>query len=141
MFGSLNPLKGRTFRVVFRLTDGEGPSRKKAKPSRCYRNPLILAHEWQKALEDGDSSSPAALARKLGFSRARVTQVLRLLALTPEVQQQLMTLGDPLASPRITERQLQPVVALSPEEQKWWVTTVLQSSGKPRRMTVGSHMM
>src|SRR5262245_52782136 len=45
--GSLNQLKGRTFRVVFRLTDGEAVHRKKTTPSRRYRNPLILAHEWQ----------------------------------------------------------------------------------------------
>jgi hypothetical protein len=139
-YGSLNPLKGRTFRVVFRLTDGEAAYRKKIQPSRRYRNPLILAHEWQRALENGDCSSPAALARKLGFSRARVTQVLHLLSLTPEVQQQLMALGDPLSSPLITERKLRPVVYLSPEEQQCWVTTVLQSSGKPRRVTIGSHI-
>src|SRR5262245_1469482 len=46
---SLSPLKGRTFRVVFRLTDGEVACQKKTKPSRCYRNPLILAHKWQRA--------------------------------------------------------------------------------------------
>jgi hypothetical protein len=131
-YGSLNPLKGRTFRVVFRLTDGEEAHQKKTQPSRRYRNPLILAHEWQRALENGDCSSPAALARKLGFSRARVTQVLHLLSLAPEVQQQLMVLGDPLSSPLITERKLRPVVYLSPEEQQCWVTTVLRSSGKLR---------
>src|SRR5262249_37035126 len=95
-YGSLNPLKGRTFHVVFRLIDGKATYRNQTKPSRRYRNQLLLAHEWQRALENGDYSSPAALARKLGFSRARVTQVLRLLSLTPEVQQQLMALGDPL---------------------------------------------
>ena len=139
-YGSLNTLKDRTFRIAFRLTDGEAAYRKKTKPSRRYRNPLILAHEWQKALEDGDYASPAALARKLGFSRARVTQVLHLLSLTPEVQQQLMALGDPLSSPLITERKLRPVVYLSPEEQQYWVWAVLQSPSKSRQMTVGTHI-
>jgi hypothetical protein len=60
--------------------------------------------------------------------------------LTPEVQQQLMTLGDPWASPRITDRQRRPVVDLSSEEQTCWVTTVVQPPGKLRRMTVGSPM-
>src|SRR5215470_15552641 len=91
-------------------------------------------------LQSGDYPSPAALAHKLGFSRARVTKVLHLLSLTPEVQQQLMALGDPLSSPLITERKLRPVVYLSPEEQQCWASIVLQSSGKLRWMTGGSHI-
>src|SRR5262245_16269641 len=106
MSPSLSTLKTRTFRVVLRLPDGEATYRKKTQPSRRYRNPLILAHEWQRALENGDCSSPAVLARKLGISRARVTQVLHLLSLAPEVQRQLMALGDPLSSPLVTERKL-----------------------------------
>ncbi len=73
----------------------------------------MLAQEWQQILGTGSHASPAALARHLGVSRARVTQVLRLLSLSPEVQHALIALGDPLTSPCITERKLRPVVYLS----------------------------
>ncbi|MBI4311117.1 MAG: hypothetical protein HY681_04975 [Chloroflexi bacterium] len=43
------------------------------------RNPLALAEEWQQLLDTGQVGSRAALARKLGVSRAHVTQTLRLL--------------------------------------------------------------
>jgi hypothetical protein len=39
----------------------------------------ILAQGWQRTLGNVDCSSPADLVRKLGLSRACVTQVLRLL--------------------------------------------------------------
>lgn len=44
----------------------------------------------------GECASRADLARKLGVSRARVTQVLGLLELKPEVVE---ALGDPLSTP------------------------------------------
>ena len=45
----------------------------------------MLAREWQEALDAGQVSSKAALAAKLGVSRARVTQVFQLLKLVPRV--------------------------------------------------------
>jgi len=49
------------------------------------RNPIALAEEWQRWLADGDVRSKADLARTLGVSRARVTQVLDLLRLAPKL--------------------------------------------------------
>jgi hypothetical protein len=65
----------------------------------------------------GECSSLAALARRLGFSRARVTQVLHLLKLTPEVLEVRINLGDPLPSPIVTERRLRSLTLLAAEEQ------------------------
>ncbi|MCG6534892.1 MAG: hypothetical protein L7F78_09415 [Syntrophales bacterium LBB04] len=95
------------------------------KLSRLSRNPIYLAQEWQKALITGYYSSPADLARKLGVSRARVTQVLWLLNLTPEVLKTIAALGDPLSSPIVTERRLRPIVNLPPEEQIRRVVAIL----------------
>ncbi|GAB4326156.1 MAG: hypothetical protein Kow0059_22530 [Candidatus Sumerlaeia bacterium] len=67
---------------------------------------------------NGNCSSPADLARKLGVSRARVTQVLRLLRLAPEVLKRIAALGDPLPSPIVTERRLWPIVNLPAVEQR-----------------------
>ena len=100
----------------------------KPKPSRLYRNPIALAQEWQRALANGDYSSPADLSRKLGVSRARVTQVLQVLRIVPEVRKALAALGDPLASPIVTERRLRSVVNLPPEEQGRRIDAILRNS-------------
>jgi hypothetical protein len=71
---------------------------------------MFQAREWQEALDRGEVSSRAELARRLGVSRARVTQVLGLLRLPPKVLRKIEALGDPLESPVVTERQLRPIV-------------------------------
>lgn len=77
-----------------------------APSSGCYRNPVALAQEWQSMLADGECASRAELARKLWVSRSRVTQVLGLLDLAPQVVAALAALGDPLPKPMVTERGL-----------------------------------
>src|SRR5262249_9031934 len=49
--------------------------------SQAERRVLRLerAREWQRQLDDGEISSRAAIARREGLSRARVTQVMNLL--------------------------------------------------------------
>jgi len=66
---------------------------------RHYRNPVILALEWRVALEDGTYSCNADIARWLGLSRARVTQILNLLKLSPKAIRIVERLGDPLPYP------------------------------------------
>jgi hypothetical protein len=115
--GSSNRSKDRTFRVVFRFSAGR-PRTATRKPLRTYRNPVCLAREWQQALDRGDVVSRADLARRIGVSRARVTQVLGLLALSPKALRRITTLGDPLEYPIIAERQLRPIVHCRPRDQE-----------------------
>jgi hypothetical protein len=65
-----------------------------------------LAREWQGALDRGEYASQADLAREKGISRARVTQILNLLKLDPEVLDMVVKLGDPVLSGSVTERKL-----------------------------------
>ena len=51
--------------------------RKRQRRRKPRRNPICLAREWQQLLDSGVAASRADLARKLGVSRARVTQVLK----------------------------------------------------------------
>ncbi|AQX74577.1 hypothetical protein B1772_03535 [Dehalococcoides mccartyi] len=85
---------------------------------RQYRNPIYLAREWRKALDNDEYASSAALARGLKVSRSRVTQVLNLLKLAPEVLEKVSSLGDPLRSPIVPERRLRPLLALTYEQQE-----------------------
>jgi len=102
---------GRTFRVVFEFPpDLRGEKAAKCKPSRTYRNPLFIAREWEVMLRSGEYASQTDLARKVGVSRARVNQYLRLLNLPPEIQAEVIKMGDPLSSRKITERKLRSLI-------------------------------
>jgi len=112
-FSSPDKSIDRTFRAGFELPPvRRGKKAHKHKPSRTYRKPIFLAREWKKALETGKYPSQAALARELGVSRVRVTQVFRLLRLAPEMLDRIADLGDPLTSPIVTERKFRPIVYL-----------------------------
>jgi len=80
-------------------------------------------------LAEGTYTSPADLSRRIGVSRARVTQILRLLKLCPEALGVVATLGDPLPSPIVTERCLRPIVELPVEEQRRWINGILRGAG------------
>jgi ParB-like chromosome segregation protein Spo0J len=69
-------------------------------------------------IDNGQVKNQSDLARKLGISRARVTQILRLLKLDPLIVQELEEFGDQLKSKIITERRLRSYINKSPKEQK-----------------------
>jgi len=87
--------------------------------SRVVSSPMLRAQRYQ-ALMAGDPTikSRADLARELGITRARVTQVLGLLDLAPEIQEALLALGDQDAVRFLSEHRLRPLLRLAdPAEQ------------------------
>jgi hypothetical protein len=92
---------------------------------RQYRNPIYLAKEWRRVLDKGEYSSASALAKNLGVSRARVTQVLNLLKLAPAVISTVKELGDPLPNQRLCERKLRPLLGLPEEVQIALLSSIL----------------
>jgi hypothetical protein len=87
------------------------------KPPKVPRTPRVVellrkAIEWQALLESGDASNQATIARREGITRARVTQVMGLLRLAPEIQQQVLSLPDMVRRPAITERALRPIALM-----------------------------
>ena len=96
------------------LRKGRKPG--ESRPKLTYRNPVILAREWEKMLRSGKYTSQTALARKLGVSRARVNQMLRLLKLPPEVQEPVARMGDPLPSRKVSERKLRTLLSATQRE-------------------------
>ena len=93
-----------------------------------YRNPIYLAREWRKSLDNCEFASPSALAHYLRVSRARVTQILNILQLSPEVVEMISSLGDPLISPIIAEKRLRPLLALTAQQQKDQLEILLSKS-------------
>jgi hypothetical protein len=59
---------------------------------RPRRLAIMLALAWkvQEAIDRGEVKSRAEAARRLGVTRARVTQVLRLTLLAPEIQEEIL---------------------------------------------------
>ena len=51
---------------------------------------LALAHKFQKMLDSGEVESMAELARLGRVSRARITQIMDLLMLAPEIQEEVL---------------------------------------------------
>ena len=58
----------------------ESKTKRAARPRKPKRDRLKLAREYQEMLDSGTVASRAELARHLGVSRARVTQVLNRLS-------------------------------------------------------------
>ena len=72
-------------------------------PSRVARM-LALAHHVERLVEAGELESYSAAADALGLTRARLTQVMNLLLLAPEVQERIL-----LGELDTSERDLRPV--------------------------------
>jgi hypothetical protein len=95
-----------------------GPTRRcRPTPPRAPRAPRVAellrkAIEWQALLDYGQVANQAAIARREGITRARVTQVLGLLRLPPKIQEEIMSLPDSVRRPAITERALRPIAQM-----------------------------
>ncbi len=77
----------------------------KQRNKKTYRNPIILAREMSLMMEM-EELSRADLARKLGLSRARVTQMLNLLKLSEKLISEIVAMGDNWERRLMTERML-----------------------------------
>ncbi|MBE0568560.1 MAG: hypothetical protein IH577_02640 [Deltaproteobacteria bacterium] len=65
--------------------------------------------EWQALLESGNAVNQADIARREGVTRARVTQVMGMLRLGPEIQEKILSLSYTTHCPPISERMLRPL--------------------------------
>jgi Arc/MetJ-type ribon-helix-helix transcriptional regulator len=90
---------------------------------------LALAHRIEAAIERGEYRDRADVARQHGLTRARITQIMDLLLLAPELQERVLGLETTTHSEPITESQVQQVV----REARWntqrslWADVLCQS--------------
>lgn len=75
---------------------------------------LALAHHWRGLIQSGAVRDQADLARLVGVSRARVTQVMSLLWLAPDIQEEILLLDAARHQGGPLHRHLLPVTALAP---------------------------
>jgi hypothetical protein len=73
---------------------------------------LALAHRWRRLVDNGTVASFADIARLLDLSRARVTQIMQLLYLAPNIQEEIL-----LGGSDVRERTTRPITR-TPEWQE-----------------------
>ena len=93
------------------------------KPASELKTPRVVellrkAIEWQDLLESGENTSQADIANREGVTRARVTQVLGLLRLPPEIQEEIPTLPHSIHRRPVTERLLRPIAAIADQRDQ-----------------------
>jgi len=93
------------------------PRARNRKPPKVPHTPRVVellrkALEWQALIESGQVPSQAAIARREGITRARVTQVMGLLRLAPEIQEYILSMSDAVRRAAISERALRPIALL-----------------------------
>jgi hypothetical protein len=97
---------------------------------------LALAREFQRLLTTGDAPNRAALARRFAPTRARVSQIMKVLNLAPEVIAHIETVRTP-----VSERALRAVFGATPGQQLGFVRsrqTTASPDGGPRVRVAGS---
>lgn len=116
-------LKGALFRRPGkRVTLSESPSPSSTANPAPVRRPakiarmLALAHHLQRAIDDGLVADRAAVARSLGLTRARVSQLLDLLMLSPWLQEAVLRLEAVDGVEPMAERALRLVAHSGPWE-------------------------
>jgi hypothetical protein len=93
--------------------------------TRCNLNPLMgpktprvtellrKAIEWRHQLDAGEVRNRAEISRREGITRARVTQILRLMRLHPEIRENILSTPDAAHRRPITERGLRPLGSIA----------------------------
>jgi hypothetical protein len=89
-----------------------------SKPAQVPRTPRVVellrkAIEWKALLDSGTIATQANIACQEGITRARVTQILGMLRLAPEIQERILSLPDTIRRRAVTERLLRPITAVA----------------------------
>ncbi len=117
---------------LHRVRRGRGTAFAKARPEQHppVRRParvavmLALAHKIQNAIDRGTVRDQAEAARRLGLTRARVTQLLNLTLLAPEIQEALFDLDAVDGVEPVFERNLRSLARVGRWEaqHRLWMT-------------------
>ena len=87
------------------------------KSPREPRTPRVVellrkANEWQALLESGKIANQAEIAIREGITRARVTQIMGMLHLAPDIREKILSMSKAVRRPQITERVLRPICTI-----------------------------
>ncbi len=99
------------------------PTQANPRPPKAPKVPrvkelLLQAQEWQKMLNSGEVRNQAEIAQREGITRARVTQIMHLLRLAPEIQDHILNLLKYSNCPAITDRALRPTTQIDRNQEQ-----------------------
>ncbi len=99
------------------------PRRGKPEPPKMPRPPRVAellrkAQEWQGLVASGEAKTQADTARREGISRARVTRVMGMLRLAPEIQQHVLSMPETIRRPAISEHALRPIAQIEDAKEQ-----------------------
>jgi hypothetical protein len=89
---------------------------------------LAVAHKIAAAISTGRLHDQADAARRLGVTRPRITQLLYLLQLAPDIQEQVLFLAAVDGIEPLTERTLRPVTRATEWAQQRLLMATVQPS-------------
>ncbi len=102
-----------TDQIVSALPEPRGTPKLPKKPRTPRVVELLqMAMEWHRQLDAGEVDTQAAIARREGITRARVTQIMAMLRLAPEIQQHILSMPNTVRRLAISERALRPISQL-----------------------------
>jgi len=111
------------------------PRLSKPRPQKKPKTPRVAellrkAMEWKELLESGKSEgvTQADIARREGLSRARVTQIMDLLNLAPDIRKYILAMPEATRRPVVTERSLRPIMKLVEHRKQLGAFSVLKNS-------------
>ncbi len=84
----------------------------RSRPVKLSKNPVELALEWRQMLNDDKTLNMAGIARSSGVSRARVTQIMKLLDLPDNILKFVVLQKEPVEHRIVSERRLRKILAL-----------------------------
>ena len=124
--------KGSLFRVrdgrawAFTTEPPAPPPPQVRRPARVAQA-LARAHRLEAAIAAGDYADRADAARQLGFTRARITQILDLLLLAPDLQERVLDLEAVDGVEPLSERALRGVIRQDrwDEQRRVWAASAL----------------
>jgi hypothetical protein len=104
------------------VREGPKPARPTGRIPRVSRL-LALAHHFQNLLDTGVVRTQMELAALTKLTTARITQIMNLLFLAPDIQEEILFMP-PItqAQPAVTERDLRPLVKTlvwSEQRERW----------------------
>jgi hypothetical protein len=111
------------------LREGPKPTRPRGRIPRVARL-LALAHYFEELLATGSVETQAELAELAKLTPARVTQIMNLLGLAPDIQEELLFLPPVMEGrPSVTERDLRQVlktVVWNEQRERWAAVRTVQ---------------
>ena len=98
------------------------------KSERVYSSPLVTAQRYLNILQnDSRVRTQADLAKEEGVSRVRITQIMNLLKLAPDIKEHLLSLEDQKSIHFFTEHRLRPLAQIEDPKHQLQEFRILMS--------------